>query len=101
MQVTSTLENEIFPPENNAALRQVQTAKYLDLHLNQRLTWETHLLMKGNQLRLLIQLSKLSLENKFLVYRAIVKPFGLVAFHYRDLQPYAVLFFSSPINLRF
>ena len=84
IQITFTLRSESCPPVklNNSALRQVQHMKYLGLHLDQRLTWKTHLLMKRNQLGmklrnlfwLLGQTSKLSLENKVLVYKAILKP---------------------------
>ena len=45
---------ERFVPQaflNKANLPQVTVVNYLDLHLDSRLTWKTHILMKRNQLQ--------------------------------------------------
>ena len=55
-----------------------ESVKYLGLHLDSRpgTSWKTHILMKRNQLsiRLHDKNSKMSLENKILIYKAILKP---------------------------
>lgn len=56
--------------------------KYLGLHLDEKLTWKTHIKMKRRQLDhkvkkmywLLNKKSKLSLENKVTIYKCILKP---------------------------
>jgi len=60
----------------------LKDAKYLGLHLDHRLNWRKHIFIKRKQLG--IQLSKmywllgsksqLSIENKLLLYEAILKP---------------------------
>ena len=83
LHITFTLKKDVCPQVflDNANLPQVTMVKYLGLHLDSRLTRKTHILMKTNQL--LIRLrelmwlidknSKMSLENKILIYKAILK----------------------------
>lgn len=84
VQITFTLKRDTCPPValNSTTLPQVTDVKYLGLHLDQRLTWKNHLLMKRKQLGLklrdinwlLEKSSKLSLENKILLYKVMLKP---------------------------
>lgn len=81
--VTFTTRRDICPPVtlNNKALPQKDNVKYLGIHLDQRLTWKKHIWMKRKQLGLKLhnmywllgRKSKLSLENKILLYKAILK----------------------------
>lgn len=67
---------------NNIPLPQSDDVKYLGLHLDRRLTWTKHIRMKRKQLTLkfnnlywlLGRKSKLTTENKLLIYKAILKP---------------------------
>ena len=69
-------------PLNNTLIPQSDTATYLGLHLDRRLTWRAHILAKRKQLNckfqklywLLSKTSKLRTENKLLIYKAAIKP---------------------------
>lgn len=91
LHVTFTLNKETCPPVtlNNRVIPQAETAKYLGIHLDQRLTWKTHIWSKRKQLGLklrnmywlLVCRSKLSLNtnniqytNKVLLYKSIITP---------------------------
>ena len=61
---------------------QAETVKYLGLHFDKRLTWKNHVATKRKQLDhktreinwLIGKHSPLSLENKLLVYKTVLKP---------------------------
>lgn len=82
--VTFTMKKDTCPPVtlNNHQLPQANEAKYLGMHLDRRLTWKKHIFTKRKQLGLKFQRmywligrhSKLTLENKVLLYKAILKP---------------------------
>ena len=84
VHVTFTTKREISPPVtlNGIPIPQSNEAKYLGLYLDQKLTWKHHIFTKrkalGLKLRSLFQLlgpqSKLSLSNKLLLYKTILKP---------------------------
>jgi len=67
---------------NGQHIPQGETAKYLGTHLDRRLTWQKHIFAKRKQLGLQLhrmywiigRKSQLSLENKLLIYRTILKP---------------------------
>jgi hypothetical protein len=83
-QVTFTLRREDCPPaySNGRPLPQSHTVKYLGLNLDRRLTWKAHIQAKRKQLDLIYKKmywiigrkSELSLENKILLYKTILKP---------------------------
>lgn len=82
--ITFTTRRDTCPPVtlNNQVLPQKENIKYLGIHLDQRLTWRKHIWMKRKQLGLKLQKmywllghkSKLTLENKILLYKSILKP---------------------------
>ena len=84
IQVTFTLRRDSCPPItlNNTELPQANEVKYLGIHLDKRLTWKKHIQTKRKALEmqlnkyksLLNPRSPLSLENKLLIYKFIIKP---------------------------
>jgi hypothetical protein len=67
---------------NQTVVPQAETVKYLGLHFDKRLTWKNHVAMKRKQLDLKTREiywlngkhSPLSLENKLLIYKTVLKP---------------------------
>jgi hypothetical protein len=67
---------------NQTVIPYVETVKYLGLHFDRRLTWKEHIAMKRKQLDhktreikwLIGKNSPLSLENKMLIYKKILRP---------------------------
>lgn len=82
--VTFTMRRASCPPVklNNNILPHAEDAKYLGMNLDRRLTWRKHIFSKRKQLGmkfgqlywLIGKKSELSLENKILTYKAILKP---------------------------
>lgn len=82
--VTFTLRKGTCPPVvlNNTQLPQNECVKYLGVHLDRRLTWQKHIFTKRKQLGLKLskmywlmgRSSDLSMENKLLLYKVILKP---------------------------
>jgi len=74
--------NSGFKGLNGQHIPQRETAKCLGIHLDRRLTWQKHIFTKRKQLGLQLhrmywiigRKSKLSLENKLLIYKTILKP---------------------------
>jgi len=67
---------------NGQHIPQGETAKYLGIQLDRRLTWQKNIFTKRKQLGLQLhrmywiigRKSKLSLQNKLLIYKTILKP---------------------------
>jgi hypothetical protein len=83
VQVTFTLKKRTCPPVylNNKQLPQSDDVKYLGIHLDRKRTWRNHISAKRKldlKLRKLYWIierkSRLSLTNKLVVYRIILKP---------------------------
>lgn len=84
VQVTFTNRRETCPPVklNEIQISQANKARYLGLYLDRRLTWRKQIFTKrkalGQELRKLYWLvgrgSQLSLQNKLLNYKSILKP---------------------------
>lgn len=83
-QTTFTLRHGECPPVmlNNCLLSHSDHTKYLGIHFDRRLTWQHHIFTKRKQLGLKLRSlywmicpkSKLSLTNKVLLYKAVIKP---------------------------
>jgi len=84
VQITFTLRKGQCPPVSitNSELPVGNTIKYLGIHLDQKLNWKEHLIRKRKQVKLKVKdlywligrKSPLSLENKLLLYKTIIKP---------------------------
>lgn len=84
VQVTFTLKRDSCPPItlNNLAIPQSNDVKYLGMHLDKRLTWKKHIQTKRKALdiklnkfySLINYRSPLSLDNKLLIYKCVIKP---------------------------
>jgi len=82
--VTFTTRIDTSPPItlNNKVIPQSKEVKYLGIHLDRRLTWQKHIFTKRKQLGIKLRKmywligpeSKLSVENKILLYKSILKP---------------------------
>jgi len=67
---------------NNIEIPRANVAKYLGLHLDSKLTWKVHITKKRKELDIKLKQmywflgkkSSFSLENKLLLYKAIIKP---------------------------
>jgi hypothetical protein len=67
---------------NDEPIPMKNEVKYLGLHLDQRLMWKAHIMAKKQQLNiktkqmnwLIGRKSQLSLENKLIIYKVILKP---------------------------
>jgi hypothetical protein len=83
-RITFTFKRSTCPPVqlNGTYLPQADDVKYLGVHLDRRLTWRKHIRSKrrhlDHQLRKLYWIigrkSQLSVENKLLLYKALLKP---------------------------
>jgi len=82
--ITFTLRKDNCPTirNNQTVLPQVESVKYLGLHFDCRLNWKAHITKKRKQTDLKAKeinwlkgrKSNLSIENKLLVYKAVIKP---------------------------
>jgi len=67
---------------NHTNIPQTETVKYLGIHFKKRLTWKDRVLTKRKQLEhktreikwLIVRHSTLSLENKIIIYKTVLKP---------------------------
>jgi hypothetical protein len=83
IQITFTTRRAVCPQVsiNNVPIPIKREVKYLGLHLEEKLTWRTHIKTKRRQLELKIRninwlignKSQLSLENKITIYKSILK----------------------------
>jgi hypothetical protein len=84
VQVTFALRKGNCPPVQleNKTLPHKDTVRYLGLHLDRRLTWKHHIKTKREELNLrykelywlLGRNSRLSTDNKLLIYKSVLKP---------------------------
>jgi len=84
VQITFTLRKGQCPPVymNDTKLPVGNSTKYLGMHLDHKLNWKEHIVKKRKQMALKVKelywligrKSPLSLENKLLLYKSIMKP---------------------------
>lgn len=84
LQVTFATRQGICPPVilNNAEVPHSDHVRYLGIHLDRWLTWKNHIFTKRKQLGLQLRKlywmfnrkSQLSIENKLLLYKVVLKP---------------------------
>lgn len=84
VQITFTLSNKPCPEVtlNNQPLSVTKHVKYLGMFLDSRMTWKKHVTAKRKQMDLQLKKlhwllgrkSELSLTNKLLIYKAVIKP---------------------------
>lgn len=82
--ITFTLRKERCPTVtiNQETIPQADAVKYLGLHLDSKLNWKEHITKKRKQIDLKVKeiywligrKSKLSIENKLLIYKSIIRP---------------------------
>lgn len=82
--ITFTTRRGTCPPVqlNNCTLPQKEEVKYLGMHLDRKLIWKKHIFTKRKQLGLkltkmfwlLNRKSKMTIDNKVLIYKTILKP---------------------------
>ena len=83
-QVTFTLSKNQCPQIffSNILIPGSSSVRYFGMHMDKKLTWKEHIVKKRKQIdlkfkqlyRLLGRKSPLSLENKVLVYKVVIKP---------------------------
>ena len=104
LHITFTLRNANCPAIsiNQTVLPQVESVKYLGLHSDCKLNWKEHIAKKRKQtdLRakeinwLIGRNSNLSLENKLLVYKTVIKPswtYGIELWGYASISNVTVI----------
>lgn len=84
IHITFTLKKGNCSPVQlgNNTLPQSDSVKYLGIHLDRRLTWKKHIKTKRDEINirfrnmywLMARNSKLSVDNKLLIYKMILKP---------------------------
>ena len=109
--VTFTLKKRTCPAVslNGVKIPKVSDVKYLGMHLDSKLNWSKHIITKRKQLNiqkskmywLIGRKSKLSIENKALLYKAILKPIWTYGIHLRtDLVQDVINKYSSKYQQR-
>ena len=84
MHVTFTLRRETCPPVHlqNDVIPQVDNVRYLGMYLDRRMNWKHHIVIKRRDAHnkflklywLIKRKSELSLENKLVIYKSVIKP---------------------------